>query len=228
MADQVKVEDFEVFGLFRAAMLKFAQGVTQSLSNADSQIARTHSWLEGEQRSYWEGQIRKRQEAVLKARDAVRQKKLYKDFSGHTRTAIEEEKILAQCVAAVEEAQRKLEAIRKWLPRLEKAADLYRSGVSRLSRTVEGDVPRAVALLDRLAVSLEGYVQIEAPAGAMPESAAPAVLEESMSRGGDAAPEVPRKADDAAPGAGAGGSGAPAPEAESKTLLRREGRDVAK
>ena len=225
MADQVKVEDFEVFSLFRAAMLKFAQAVTQSLSNADSQIARTHSWLEGEQRSYWEGQIRKRQEAVLKAREAVRQKKLYKDSSGHTRTAIEEEKILAQCVAAVEEAQRKLEAIRKWLPRLEKAADLYRSGVSRLSRTVEGDVPRAVALLDRLAVSLEGYVQIEAPAGSMPESAAATTLEESMTRGGDAAPGGPGKADGGA--AGAGGSGAPAPEGESKAGMRREGRDVA-
>ena len=212
MSEQVKVEDFEILALFRVALLKFGQAATQSLFNADSQIARTHSWLEGEQTSYWQSQLRKRAEAVTRARDAVRQKKLYKDSSGRIPTAVEEEKALAKCLAALEQAQGKIEAIRKALPKLEKAADLYRSGVARLSTVVSGDIPKAVALLDRLAATLEEYVQIEAPAGGVAESAAPTLYEETMSRGGEGG-EVPvitvPPAAQAAPPASGGGKSLP-------------------
>ena len=173
MSEQVRVDDIEVFRLFRAAMLKFAQATEQSLTNADSQISRTHSWLESEQSSYWKGQLRLRSENVTKARDALRQKKLFRDYSGRTPDTSEEEKMLARCLAAVEHAQDKIEAVRKWLPRLEKEADLYRGGVARLLGTAGVEVPRAVALLDRLAASLEAYVQLEGPGIDIPASAAP-------------------------------------------------------
>lgn len=191
MSEQVKVEDLEVFRLFRAALLKFAQATGEALSHADSEISRTHTWLENEQATYWQGQIRKRTEAVAAARDALRQKKLFKDSTGRTPNAIQEEKTLAQCLAALEHAQAKFEAVRKWLPKLEKAAELYSGGVARLHGTVTGDIPKAVALLDRLAETLEAYVQIEAPAGLLPDSGTSAPAEESVSRGGEATTEQP-------------------------------------
>src|SRR5438046_2515333 len=82
--------------------------------------ARGRSWLESEQASFWQGQLRKRTEAVAKAKDAVRQKKLYKDATGRTPTAIDEEKHLARCLVAVAQAQEKIEAVKRAIPRLEK------------------------------------------------------------------------------------------------------------
>lgn len=217
MADQANVDDLEVFRLFRVAMLKFGQAAEQSLSNADSQIARTHSWLESEQATFWQGQLRKRTEAVAKARDALRQKKLYRDSAGRTRDTSEEEKMLARCLAAVEEALGKIEAVRKWLPKLEKEADLYRGGVTRLMGTANVEVPRAVALLDRLAASLEQYVQIESPSSGIPASTAPATPEEPMSRGGESVPEIPPPATPASPSA----------PADGPIDIRKETRNVA-
>ncbi len=185
MPDQVNVEDFEAFSLFRAALFKFAQAAEQSLATADSQIARTHSWLENEQASFWHSQLKRREEAVVKARDAVRQKKLYKDATGRFRDAMEEEKHLQRCLAAVDQAREKIEFIKKSIPRLEKASELYRSGVSRLSKTLADDIPRATALLDRHAQTLEQYIQIEAPAPTMPDSAMTNEPPESLSRGGE-------------------------------------------
>jgi len=218
MPDQVKVEDLEVFTLFRVAMVKFAQAASQSLFNADSQISRTHSWLDGEQRTFWQGQLRKRSEAAAKAADALRQKKLYKDASGRTPSAAEEEKALHKALAAVEEAKNKLEAIRKWLPRLEKEADMYRGGVARLSKTITGDVPQAVMLLDRMKASLEEYLLIETPDVPLAESAAASLHDGSFSRGGDAAPGAPPAPDGATPPVGGGQSQPPVP---------KEGRNVA-
>jgi hypothetical protein len=187
MSEQVRVEDSEVFNVLRIALIKFAQAADSALSNAETQVSRTHFWLDGEQTTYWQNQFRARAEAVTKAKDAVRQKKLYKDASGRTPSAVEEEKALQKCMAALEEAQRKLELIRKWKPRLEKENDSFRGGVSRLRKDLEDDIPRAVALLERLAMSVEQYAQIEAPAAPQPDAAAPATLSESFSRGGDAA-----------------------------------------
>jgi hypothetical protein len=203
MAGEVKVEDFEVFRQFRAALLKFAQAADLALSGADSDIQSIRSWLEVEQTTFWVAQRRKRAEAVQQAKDAVRQKKLYKDASGRTPGAVEEEKILGKCMAALEEADRKLEAIKKWMPRLARAADLYKGGVARLHGTVGGDIPRAVALLDRLAESLEQYVQIEAPSmdvTALPEGTGGSVADAAVS-GGEMSraaplPETPPKSDE--------------------------------
>ncbi len=180
MPEVVNVDDFEVFRQFRAALVKFARAADQVLSGAESEISRTHGWLEGEQMSYWVGQRKKRVEAVAKAKDAVRQKKLYKDATGRTPGAVEEEKILAKCVAAVEEAERKVEVIRKWLPKFEKAADGYRGGVARLHASIFADIPKGIALLDKLAGSLEAYAQIEVPSSRAPTMAAGAG--ESFSR----------------------------------------------
>ncbi len=194
MSEQVRVEDSEVFNVLRVALLKFGQAADSALCNAENQISRTYFWLDGEQTTYWQNQYRSRTEAVTKAREAVRQKKLFKDAAGRTPGAIEEEKALRKCLAALEEAQQKLDAIKKWKPRLEKEADLYRGGVSRLRKILDDDIPRAVALLERLAMSVEQYVQIEAPAAPVPESAAPATLQETFSRGGDAAEPPPAAA----------------------------------
>jgi hypothetical protein len=187
MSEHVKVEDLEIFSQFRAAVVKFAQAAEQSLANADAYVARTHSWLENEQTSHWQSQLRKRTEAATQARDAVRQKKLYKDSSGRMQSAVEEEKILKRCLAALEESQNKLLAIRKSIPRLEKEAGLYRGGVSALGRNLTGEIPKAVALLDRLQARLLEYVQMESAAFSGGDSAAPAPAG-GMARGADQAP----------------------------------------
>jgi hypothetical protein len=201
MSEQVRVEDSEVFNVLRIALIKFRQAADSAISNAENQVSRTQFWLDGEQTTFWQNQYRARAEAVTKAKDAVRQKKLYKDAGGRTPSAVEEEKALHKCEAALEEAQQKLELIRKWKPRLEKENDLFRGGISRLRKILDDDVPRGVALLERLAMSVEQYAQLEAPAAPEPDAAAPSALTDSFSRGGDAAeppaaPQPPQPKED--------------------------------
>ncbi|HUO10675.1 MAG TPA: hypothetical protein VM008_20410 [Phycisphaerae bacterium] len=226
MSEQVRVDDLEIFGRFRVAMIKFAQAANEALGSADSEISRTHSWLETEQRTYWEGQLRKRTEAVTKAREAVRQKKLYKDSSGRTPGAVEEEKFLAKCIAAVAHAEERLESVRRWLPRLERAAGMYRSGVAGLSKTVDDDVPKAIALLDRLADSLQQYLQIEGAAGGGSSSLEPGTAEPSMSRGGDAKNEIAPVTTEPRPVATPEKQDVPTAGTDSARPVQKEGSDV--
>lgn len=182
MPGQANVDDFEIFRVFRAAMLKFAKTAERCLNNADGEISRVRHWLETEQGTYWVGQLRKRTEAAVAARDAVRQKKLYLDSTGRRPSAVEEEKILAKCVRAVEEAQYKIEQVKRALPRLEKETAIFRGGVARLMGSVTVDIPKAVNLLDNLAARLEEYAAIEAPSAPLPDLAGSSTAP-SFSRG---------------------------------------------
>jgi hypothetical protein len=172
MAEQVRVDDLDVFRTLRGAVLKFAQAANQSLLNADAQGARMMTWLEVEQTAFWQGQLRKRTDAVSRAQEAVRQKKLFRDAAGRMPSAVEEEKHLAKCKAAVEQAQEKILAIRKAIPRLQKEIEAFRGGVAGLSGMLAGEIPKAIAMLDALAARIEEYIQLTTPSGE-PSAAAP-------------------------------------------------------
>jgi hypothetical protein len=224
MPEQAKVEDLEVFRVFRAALVKFAQAAEQALAGADGHISKTRAWLEGEQRRYWEAQARKRAEAVTQARDAVRQKKLFADGSGRKRDASEEEKALKRAEAALAEAVHKIEAVRKALPKLDRENDLYRGGVARLNGALAGDVPKALALLDRLAGRLEAYLQVEGRSEASPAVTGASDAEPAITRGEVIEPAPPAAGTGGATGT-AGVTGVAGKDSQGRTA--GEARDVA-
>jgi hypothetical protein len=195
MADGARVDDLDVFRIFRGALLKFAQNAGQAIMNADSQAARTMTWLETEQTAYWQGQLRKRTEAVMRAQEAVRGKKLFRDSAGRIPSAVEEEKQLAKCLAAVQQAQEKISAIRKAVPRLQKEVEVYRGGISALSGALSGEIPKAVAMLDAMASRMEEYVNMRAPGEGRATS-------DAFTTGTEAAPsgEMSRPAEEGAEG----------------------------
>jgi hypothetical protein len=149
--------------MFRAAMLKFSEACAVALADAESEMMRTMMWLENEQSSYWQGQLRKRQEAVAKAKDAVRMKKLYKDASGSRQSAIDEEKHLVVCMRRLEEAEQKILSVKKYTLRLNKEIQMYRGGVQRFATTAQTDIPLAAARLGNMIIKLEEYVSLGAP-----------------------------------------------------------------
>jgi hypothetical protein len=185
---QANVDDLDVFRAAKAAVVRFQQAADAALINADSQMRRVLSWLENEQITYWQGQIRKRTDAVTRAKEAVRQKKLFKDAVGRTPYAVQEEKILRAALGALEEAERRLDATRKSIPKLHKEIEAYRGGVQGLGSALAVEVPKAIALLQQAAINLEDYVNLASSStgGDLPPAPAPSD-QANMDRGGESA-----------------------------------------
>jgi len=122
-------------------------------------------WLEGEGANYWAAQARKRQEAVVKAEEAFRQKRLYKDASGSTPSAVEEMKALQVAKKRLEEAVEKQKNVKKWTRELQKQATLYRGQVSSFTNDVASGVPEAYSFLGALLEQLEKYMDVAAAVG---------------------------------------------------------------
>ena len=163
MSESAKVDSIDALLQFRAALVKFAEAALVALADAESEVVRTQTWLENEQMVHWQMQIRKRNDLLGRAKEALRMKKLFKDSSGRTPHAVEEEKAVRIAQARVEEAEQKLVNTKKNTRVLQRELQNYKGSVQRFATAVQSDVPSAVALLGTLATTLQEYASL-APA----------------------------------------------------------------
>lgn len=168
-----RVQSVDALMHFRVALWKFAEAANVALGDAESEVQRTLSWLQGEQQQFWTGQIRKRHEFVNRCKDAVRQKKLFKDSTGRTQSAVDEEKALGIALKRLEEAEQKLLNTKRHSSKLQKEMHMYKGAVQSFATVIASDMPNAVASLDRMVRALEAYVSLVASSGSA-EVAAPA------------------------------------------------------
>src|SRR5262245_60344295 len=117
---EARVESIEALKWFKAALWKFAEGVNVAMADAESEVNRTMIWLETEQTSYWKGQYKKREEMVVRCKDALRQKKMFRDSAGREPAAIEEEKALKNAKRKLIEAEEKSLAVNKSIKQLQR------------------------------------------------------------------------------------------------------------
>src|SRR3954451_11574743 len=185
MSDVVRVESIDSLKHFRVALFKFAEAADSALSDAESEMHSTLRWLENEQLSHWQTQIRKRTELLGRAKEALRMKQLFKDASGRTPSAVEEQKAVRLCQARLEEAEQKLVATKKYTRVLQREIQVYKGSVQRFATTVQCDIPVAAATLDSLVQTLEEYValapgdaSVSAP-GSIESAPPPPPIEES-------------------------------------------------
>lgn len=184
MSNTARVDSIDTLKVFRVSLIKFGEEANASLAGAESEMQRMIGWLERDQVSLWQMQLRKRQEGLSRAVEALRMKKLFPDSSGRFPTPIEEEKAVRKWKAAAEEAEQKLAACKKNVRILQKAVMDYKGGVQRFSTWVGVEIPNAVTRLDRMVDKLEAYVALgaasrlspvrEASVGAFGASDAPA------------------------------------------------------
>jgi hypothetical protein len=172
MSRVARVESIEALKSLRRALAMFAEEVGVSLDDAEGDISRTLVWLETEQRPRWQAELRKRTEVLRQARQALQQKRMYRDSSGRTPSSVAEEKAVRRATEDLEQAEQKLRNVAKFIPVLEKQGQQYKGLAQRLTRAVASDVPVGMAELDRMVQALEAYVaaapdeaRSQAPAG---------------------------------------------------------------
>src|SRR5262249_20600102 len=180
MGNFVHVESIDSLKALKVSLWKFQEAANVALGDAESEMHRMLVWLETEQQTYWQGQIRKRTEAVARAKDAVRQKKLFKNAAGSTPSAVEEEKALAIAVRRLEEAEQKLVNVNKSTRRLHKEIQIYKGAVQRFATTVQSDIPVAASRLDNMIATLEAYTALGPETAAVSASTAPSSFDSGL------------------------------------------------
>ena len=167
---EANVQSIEAVANFKRALFKFAEAANVALTDAEAEMIGVHRWLEHEQRVYWQNNVRKAGELVSRCEEALRHKRIFKDSSGRTPSAVDEEKALAKAKRMKEHAEERLENVKRYTPRLQREIMLYKGQVQRFATFVAADIPAAAAKLDKMVDTLEAYVNLAASDASSPQT----------------------------------------------------------
>jgi hypothetical protein len=157
LADYAHIESVDALKKFRVALIKFAEGISVALDEAEAEIQRTDMWLKQEQPAYWKHQVAVRTELCARAKSALKRKQLQTTGMNNRPSCVDELKELARAERALEEARQKQAEVRRWTRLFEQEGFSYTATAQRLRTASQTGLPRALAQLDAMIEAIEAY-----------------------------------------------------------------------
>ncbi|WP_009961475.1 hypothetical protein [Verrucomicrobium spinosum] len=173
MADQAKITSLDALQSFRAHLVIFITKARRSLDQSGDEIRRARAWVQTEQRTHWEGQIRRRRRML----EQVEGELMTARMSEFVDSPSQQQAAVRKAKAAVAEAEQKLERVKAWNRNFDSTFDPHVRKMEMLRDYVDHDLPKAVAYLDQVQKILESYHQVGGPAPSGPSTSLPSAAE---------------------------------------------------
>ena len=162
MALPVDVSSIDVLLTVREALALFADDGKNALGETDMEVRRCIDWLTHDQRIYWQDEIKKRKEDLSEAKAELYRKQL-SQMHGQNAHDSEQRENVREAKHRLEEAEDKLETLRRWVPKLEQAVMEYHGRARSFADMIEFDVVRMIEMMDRMIDALEEYTRLAPP-----------------------------------------------------------------
>lgn len=162
MSTQAQISSIEALESFRADLILYLSQMQPLLDEVGGEVVRMRFWLQNEGREFWENQLRRRRRRLEEAQAELFNAKL---------SSLQDSSILQHMQAqkakrAVEEAEQKLTALKKWDRELDNLAEPLLKQASQLQGFLSADMARGVVSLTQTIQALDAYRKVAAPASA--------------------------------------------------------------
>lgn len=156
------VRDIQAIREFRAALLRFADEAEGALQFMQTEMNRTFEWIEHDRPHYWTVQLRLAFDQVAATRTALSTCQM-RTVAGRRPSCIEEKQAYERARRRLQHCQEQLERVKRWNARIRHDASEFHGRMAGLRQLLEFEIPRALALLDRTATTLEAYADVKPP-----------------------------------------------------------------
>ena len=157
MSDQAKVTSLDALERFRADLIIFITTAHRCVDEAGDEVRRTRQWLQGEQRTHWEGAARQRKRVLDQAEADLYSARL----SGLKDRTIVQEEAVRKAKRAMAEAEDKLRVLKKWNRDFDNNADPLVKRLEGMRYFLDHDLPKALTFLVQAQKTLESYAEAE-------------------------------------------------------------------
>ena len=165
MAGQAEVRSIDTLAFVKAALATFAYECGQALSEVELEGRRGVEWITVEQAGYWKAEVRRRGERVNEAMKDLERCRTFKSTGDGPPACTEEKKNLEKARRKLQVAEEKAQAVRHWTPIVQQQFRETGVRLVHFREVLDVDVPKAIALVERMLKSLEAYRQTSGPAG---------------------------------------------------------------
>lgn len=165
--EKAQVTAVDALEAFRAELVLYISKARPTLEEVSGDVLRVRLWLENDQRTYWEAELKRRTRQLEQAQQAL--------FSARLSNLRDE--TAAEVVAfhrakrARTEAEDKLRVLKRWTRDFENRVMPLLKQTEKLHTVLASDLPKAIAYLAQAVRTLDAYAETLPPATA---AAAPA------------------------------------------------------
>ena len=156
MPDRAHVTSVDALESFRASLIIYLSKARPTLEEVSADVQRTRGWLEGEKRTYWESEFRRRSRALDEAQAALFSSRISKlrEISAAEQMAVQRAK------RALDEAEAKLRVVKQWNRVFDNRVDPLVKQMEKLHTVLANDMVKAVAYLAQAIDALHKYAGI--------------------------------------------------------------------
>lgn len=156
MADKAHVTSLDAISAFRSDLLVYISKARPTLEEVSAEVLRTRMWLENEQRTQLEAELRRRARDLEQAQQAL--------FSSRISSLREETAAEVQAVhrakRALEETDTKLRALKRWIREFDSRVQPVVKQLEKFHTELSVDLPKAAAYLEQALRALEAYAEV--------------------------------------------------------------------
>lgn len=156
------VQSIDALWEFRGHLIEFAHVAHQALDMLQLEARRGVDWLTVDRVRYWKNENRKAWDNVSRCKDAVHQAQIQRQIADRIPDCIDEKKALAKAQEYLKLTERKLAALQHWCREVTHVLNEFEGRYSATTSVLDGDIPRAIAVLERLAEHLHEYTKLTA------------------------------------------------------------------
>jgi hypothetical protein len=160
MPNPAQVKSIDELQRMSASLDCFHSDAAAALDELDMEVRRAMQWIGDDCRQYWKHEVRRSTERVVEAKLALEHAQMFRGGEERQGSCIEEKKILEREKRRLQIAETKVEAVRHWAAVIERAVNEYRAIRSQFGNWLEGDFPKAVAVMGRMIAALDAYVRL--------------------------------------------------------------------
>ena len=156
MAEAAKVSSIEALEAFRSKLILYLNKARPTLDEANTEVLRTRQWLENDQRTFWEKQMKVRKRHLEQAQAELFSSRLSKIQV----VSAAQELAVHRAQRGIREAEAKITMIKKWERELENRTDPLVRLVNQLGSFVTIEMTQAVIYLAEIIKSLQAYADV--------------------------------------------------------------------
>ena len=155
MSNQAKVTSSDALDMFRAALILFQSKARRSVDDAADELRRTRMWLQYDQRTKWENELK----LCRKKLERAEQELLSAKLSGLRDNIQFQMNAVRKAKAALEHAEEKLRHVRKWSQNFDAIADPLGKRLEGLRQYIDFDLPKGISFLVQASRIIEEYAE---------------------------------------------------------------------
>jgi archaellum component FlaC len=156
MATHAKVTSVEALEAFRASLIVFLNKAHSAVDQVSDEVRRVRSWLQHDQRTHWEGEVRRRARDLAQAEQEMMSARMTKALDNLSA----QQQAVNKARRSLEEAQEKMRRVKLWIRDFDGAVDPLARGLNSLRGYLDHDMPQAIAHLGEVEKIMDSYLEV--------------------------------------------------------------------